>query len=272
MRGDAVAQSDPFLQVLLFRNTRQSDELGPSLWAALQEVEQFYNRALPPRTYHRFYLAESVPDEVKRALPLDWEHVGAAVKDEGFWSNLRGRYQRTYDPNRLAEKVRHLLMEQASQRPDLSERLNVGQPRGAEGRSPLDLLRDAPLLLVMDQELTPPPDWRYIIYDNCRAGVVVSIAPIDPHYWHEPPENRVASIKHRVRAACCSALGGLLGLERCDNPSCMLFESVESVSNLDRMILLGPEHGISLLADRGFEARPSDPTQVQPIIPLVPAR
>ena len=162
-------------------------------------------------------------------------------------------------------------MEQASQRPDLYERLNVGQPIGTEGRSLLDLLRDAPLLLVVDQELTPPPNWRYIICADCRAGVVVSIAPIDPHYWHERDENRVAIIKQRVRAACCSALGGLLGLERCDNPSCMLYESVESVSNLDRMILLGPEHGISLLADHGFEARPSDPTQVQPIKHLVPA-
>jgi hypothetical protein len=122
------------------------------------------------------------------------------------------------------------------------------------------------LLLVTDQEITPPPDWRYVLWDSCRNGVVVSIAPIDPHYWSERGEYRVQTIKHRVRVACCAALSEMLGLERCDNPTCLLYASVDSVISLDQMILLGPEHNIPALADHGFDARPSDPAQVQPII------
>jgi predicted Zn-dependent protease len=123
------------------------------------------------------------------------------------------------------------------------------------------------LLIVADYELTPPPTWRYIVWDVIPSGAVVSIAPIDPVYWSEPvtdTTHRTKVIKMRARAACMSVIGSLLGLQRCDNPNCFLYANVDSVVRLDDMAVVGPEHGVAELTGRGF-APTDDPATIDPV-------
>src|SRR4029453_2495881 len=112
-------------------------------------------------------------------------------------------------------------------------------------------------LVVTDIELTPPPEGRYIIWDQFPLGAVASVAPLDPEYWREPydsEQQRVVIAKRRVRAACVSIVGALIGLHRCQNESCFLYANVGSVVRLDEMELIGPEHGVAELTNRGFSA------------------
>src|SRR5262245_55590428 len=85
-------------------------------------------------------------------------------------------------------------------------------------------------VIVTDVEIAPPADWRYIIWDAFPEGVVVSLAPLDPLYWGErtSADERVGTIKSRVRAANLSIVGQLVGLTRCDNDECFLFADVDS--------------------------------------------
>ena len=121
-------------------------------------------------------------------------------------------------------------------------------------------------MLVTDVELTPPPDWRYIIWDTFPLGCVVSLAPLDPRYWGErmPHDERVGTIKRRARAAMLAIVGALVGLQRCANDRCYLFADINSVLRLDEMTHLGPEHEVEALAFRGFvdETSPEDAQEV----------
>jgi hypothetical protein len=86
-----------------------------------------------------------------------------------------------------------------------------------------------------------------------NRDTVVSTQPIDPEYWRSSDNNRLATIKHRVRTACLSAVGEMLDLKRCDNPRCVLYEDVDSVVRLDAMVQLGSEHDIPALTGKGFD-------------------
>jgi hypothetical protein len=78
----------------------------------------------------------------------------------------------------------------------------------------------------------------------------------------------VAIIKHRIRTAGLSVVGTFLGLKRCDEENCFLFDDVDSVTRLDDMVYLGGDHGLPELANRGFATRPDDPNRVQTIEPV----
>jgi hypothetical protein len=120
-------------------------------------------------------------------------------------------------------------------------------------------------LIVTDIELQPPPDWRYIIWDSFPSGAVVSIATLDPAYWREPDRSethRVRAVKKRARAACISVVGSLIGLHRCSNPECFLFSEVDSLVRLDEMKVVGPEHGVRELTNRGFTPN-DDPAAIE---------
>jgi hypothetical protein len=152
---------------------------------------------------------------------------------------LRGRYRETVDQNRLVPAVRSVLAE------------------GAEGRR---------LIVITDCEIVPPEGWRYIIWDQIDDDVVVSIPPTDPHFWRIPDKDRVARIKHRIRSACLSICGIMIGLDGCDNPSCVLNRDVDSVNALDYMLRFGQEHGLEELAERGFAPTTKNPSRVQPLV------
>ncbi|MBV8309496.1 MAG: hypothetical protein JO344_03760 [Planctomycetaceae bacterium] len=225
-------------QILLFSNAANSNELGLTLWAVFKEVEHLYDGHDKRVSFRRSCLAESVPKEVQGEVSLPWETIASTLKDPNQWQQAHGRYTRTFDQQKLLDLALGL----------------IGDPK-----------REDQVVLVTDKEITPPSQWRYIIWSGCKGGTVVSVAPTDPVYWSQTDPNRILTIKHRVRVACCSTVGEKLGLQRCDNPNCFLYKHVDSVSTLDHMLYIGEEHELKELDRRGF-AKVDDPTQVQPVM------
>jgi hypothetical protein len=132
-------------------------------------------------------------------------------------------------------------------------------------REQLNLDYSSPLILVTNQPITPPPQWRYTIWQPVVGGVVLSTAALDPAYWEGPAArdasvNRLRVLKHRTRAANAGVLGSLIGFYRCDNPACFLFADIDSVTRLDDMLYFGAEHAVPDLTGRGFAAD-EDPYQ-----------
>lgn len=211
--------------------------MGESLWAAFKEMEAFYNYDRQRAVFRRFFLSESLPRTIRSEVAHGQQPT--VVFPEASWQQARGKYTRTYDQLRLGELSRELLEAQ----------------------------KNDYILIVTDQEISPPEEWRYIIWESWDNGGVVSLAPLDPEYWQIEDPNRVSTVKHRVRAACLAVVGRFLGLEACDNEKCFLYNPVDSVSRLDLMVSLGSEHKIPALENRGFLARARDPNKVQRIRP-----
>jgi len=155
-----------------------------------------------------------------------WRRVPSTI-----WEEARESSQRTYNSARLARLVPAILGEQQSATP----------------------------IVVVDQSITPPKNWRYILWNNR----VVSIAPMDPQYWHTKEPNRVAVIKQRVRAACMQIVGGSLGLRCCNNENCYMYGNVDSVERLDVMVKLREGHRIQSLTNWGFDIPGGQPQYVQ---------
>lgn len=227
------------IQVLVFQSPEKAKQLGPAVWAAFQEIENFYNHD-QQRLVCRRLVFDPGQDEPFRSELGSCNDNTAGTSAESFWVSARGRYHRTIDQNRLVALMREKLPTQE---------------------------RELPMVVITDSEITPPPDWRYIIWDNADDNcLVVSIAPTDPLFWREQiSPRRIAVIKHRVRTAGLSATGELLGLRFCKNSSCFLFDDVESTEMLDSMLILGKEHKIPGLEGLGFSPRPRDPFGVQRI-------
>jgi predicted Zn-dependent protease len=248
---------------LLFRDPAAARDFGPFLWAALREVEAFYNADEIRAKYFRVFLAPEIPAAFRKESGWpEWalQGIEAEVGDESKWQAARGTFSRTCDPEKLAAWTRHLI--------------------GPHSRG-------RRLVLVTDAEITPPKGSRYIIWRATRGvaskATVVSAAPTDPSYWKTRDSRRLATIKHRVRTACLSSVGAALGIKKCKNPACFRCKPVESVVDLDRMRYLGEEHNVPGLALRGFErwpqtyagpkparglagVRPLDPAEVQTIV------
>jgi hypothetical protein len=122
------------------------------------------------------------------------------------------------------------------------------------------------LFIVTDHSITPPEGWRYIIWDGTETDdAVASIVPLDPETWGIDDKNRMATIKHRIRTACLSSIGQFLGLATCRTPTCFLKKPVDSVTDLDVMRSLGPEHTSEApgLTGWGFDLPGKDTTEVQ---------
>lgn len=251
-------------QVLLLKDPAYSTELGEALWAAFREVENFYNEGEKRADFRRFYMSEAIPDSISKkdsgctVSPLqkmrylfsgvsvqpvggkDWELTRTISQSDKQWTSTEGQFIRNYDSGRIARMAWELAVS--------------GPDKRSSGNSTMQVV-------VTDLVLTPPPGWRYII----RSRDVVSIAPTDPQFWHMKDPNRNAIVKHRVRTACLAVVGQLLGLEQCDNERCFLFRNVDSVTRLDDMVVLGPEHNIPALSERGFEIIARNPRVVQEI-------
>ena len=243
--------------VLLLLERGASEELGPALWAAFKEVEAFYNLDMKRAKFRLFNISKPVPKTRDRSIVSRvWDFVipdarlgnkrkekQEISKERGSWKTptpeqlqgVKGKFSRTVNAEKILRLVGELLPDQHA---------------------------DAQVT-VIDQELTPPPDWRYVIWDRR----VISTVPTDPQYWGMKDPDRIAIIKHRVRTACLSNVGSLIGLGRCANESCFLYRNVDSVMCLDGLVKLGPEHaGVAALEGRGFEILSSDPGAMQPIV------
>lgn len=110
-------------------------------------------------------------------------------------------------------------------------------------------------VVLTDLAITPPREWRYIIWDVTPSGAVISAAPLDPAYW-EPSaaaDMRRSTIARRATAAQLCVMGSLLGLRRCDNERCFMFGNIDSVTRLDNAEIYGPEHEIEELTSRRLE-------------------
>lgn len=248
-----MAEPTPLIQVLLVRNPDICEDVGEALWAALKEIELFYNLGAMRVSCRRYFLTPLIPSWWGRSVfkfirgdfspGIEPEAVAndaqiATLRDASFWQKAQGKYSRTYNQDALGQQVRELLG------PETSDKL---------------------LMLVTDQELTPPKGWRYIIWDGIQTGAAISIAPTDPQYWRDTDANRVATIKHRIRTAGLSVAGTFLGLKRCEEENCFLYDDVDSVTRLDEMVYLSAHHGLTELANRGFATRPDDPNRVQTV-------
>ena len=217
--------------MLLLREADNARDLLAPLWAAFAETEQFYRWPGLASEFRRVY-AGARPTGVPVQLS-DTQLVPDSAVAAVAWPSALGRLSRTYDAAKLGPLMR-------------------------------DLVRaDNVVVLVTDLELTPPEGWRYIIWDPFDNGTVISIAPTDPRYWRSRDPNRMSTIKHRIRTACISVVGESMGLNRCQNPECLLYDNVDDVEVLDAMVYLGPEHSLTERTGRGYRPRPSNPAVAQ---------
>lgn len=245
------------IQALVLFEERSSDDYGLALWAAFHEVDRFYRMAGAEVEYRRFYVAPSPPnpsflESITRAfgkwIPggqlqsasdlLSKNQVRSSASPSAELSDSR---RRTYDQRKLGSVIRKMV-----------------DPKESGDH----------LMIVTDRPITPPRNWRYIIWEtdpNSNTSVI-STAPLDPEYWRDKDPNRIFHIKTRTRNAALSITGELIGLERCDNPACFMFDDVDSVTVLDDMQELGDEHGLRKVTGYGFDDSGKDPTLVQPVI------
>jgi hypothetical protein len=251
-------------QVLLLRDPRYSEELGEALWAAFREVENFYNDGEQRAVFRRYYFSETIPESIQKRETgeavsavqkmrefftgsgnrpvgeVSSEVTTRILQNDSKWATTAGPYVRSFDAGkiaRLAWELTHAGSEESWSREGTMQ------------------------VVVTDLVLVPPEGWRYIIWSRD----VISIAPTDPKFWNMKEANRKSILKHRVRTACLSVTGQLIGLKRCDNERCFLCKNVDSVTRLDDMVVLGPEHNIGALSQKGFEIFAIIPGKVQDI-------
>jgi len=150
----------------------------------------------------------------------------------------QGKYSGTYDPYKLIETTREFI--------------------GSHDR----------LLLLTNFEISPHENWRYFLWENYNNASVVSVASMDPMYWRMEDPHRLPTLKHRARVACLNAVGRQIGLNSCENYRCFLFDPVKSVTDLDDMILLGPEHDLVGLTNKRFSTNLEKPEKMDSLVKM----
>lgn len=210
--------------VVVCRDDDGARELGGMLWSVLAEVSVFYNLDKPRGEFKRWWLGNNAPTNLTIG---NSDHIVTRKLGDKWWEPLQSSSSWLIDQERLAKAVRELIPQE-------------------EGR----------IIVVTDEEITPPPEWRYIIWDGSLKGAgVASLAPLDPRYWGDRTPDREQIIKRRIRAALLSMTGTRLGFQRCNNTRCYLYANVDSVTALDVMIALGHEHEQEGLSDKVFSGR-----------------
>lgn len=265
-KEDLLLADEPRLihQILALSNREISLTLGPALWAALKEAEQFVNRDRPRFRFRRSYVSEFIPEQVRgtgiiqsgmrwferffSANRSDRENSSETFLgpvDRTAFDPAKGRYSRTYEPEALAEIVR-----------------NMNREEGIEPGFNL---------IITDRELMPSPEFRYLLwwYDDERdSAAVISTWAMDPEYWRMHDDHRSATVKQRARVAMLWSLLHAFGGRSCDNETCFLYGSISSFSDLDQIRLLGAEHkNLEGLTGYGFDSQPRRPDEVQEVLP-----
>jgi hypothetical protein len=251
-----MTKSASIVQVLLLFGETNSRVFGLSLLAMLREIEQFYSLLEPKPLFRRFYISPFVPSS----------HVLENIVGE-----IGGLFGvNTKSPGSLlqhTECIVEIIPEDevlSAHKKTLDQKKIIG---AVKKRLPQLQPKDS-LIVFTDRAITPPRNWRYILWDfPSSRGLdgVISVAPMDPQYWRDPDLNRIATLKYRARSAGLTAIGSLLGLDRCENVECFLFHDVDSVRVLDQMRLIGHEHNVAQLGGLGFSQTTEDPAFVQGI-------
>lgn len=246
--------------VMLFHRPELITEFGAALWAAFQEVKHFYTAADPAVG---FSLHRMIVQGCESLLSLrDGREL---LVPSTLWDAAWGPYSGTIDHTRLIHKVRETLPEE----------------------------RDRPLLVVIDEELTPPEGFRYVMWldSKINAATVLSLSTLDPQYWTEvAPGPRLVSVdsdstksdcvrktitKRRARTLSLLIVGSFLGLSRCNTPNCFLYEQTTSVARIDQLVQLGPEHAgelpeIENVIGASFPYESANPEKVDSLIVNTP--
>ncbi len=255
-----MARDGAFVQILVLFEEKNALDYGLALWAALHEVEHFYRPAAPSLTYRRYFVSPASPEPsflTRIARSLGQIFVNAP---EGSAIDL-------LDPRTIRPISKQLRAEEAAV---IDQHQLV-----AAVRDVTDEMSDAPMLIVTDRAIIPPRDWRYIIWDAAGSiwsdtvsppAVALSVAPLDPRYWRESETDRIATIKSRARAAALSITGSMLGIGRCADRACFMFNPVSSVLTLDGMRRFGRDHDLPELEGRRFDSRVTDPGAVSPVV------
>lgn len=249
--------------VLTFHSNEASSALGRPLWAGLAEVARYFTPSSPGRwlevplptrsreqaivlpRFRRWYVATAPPP-----FPLGEDEV-----DSQFVQLPEERVTETWEGSRL-RRTQH---DHAVLGPAISACI-----------SDIAEVALGSVIVVVDREIVPPSDWRYVLWDSFPGGTVISTAPMDPNYWGAPvPEReRKREMKQGMRAAALCIAGTRIGLSRCENPNCFMFGAVDSVSRLPEMRQLGPEHTVMGLERGIFPVSESHPDRVT--APLMP--
>lgn len=251
--------------VLVFREPEQAQRLGGILQAALRELENLFNyqrtriqvtrhlisetpiRGAPEsefplvrfvkKTWSAITGETSLPPEMKE----NWNAVALGEQKRGFWEASKGKFVDTVNPEKLLEFVRSTV-------------------RAAD---------DRPMIVVVDQRITPPPGYVYIIgktYGPKDNQAIISTVPLDPAYWNLSEPNLQAIIKQRFRASCASFIGKFLGTTACPEPACYMYLLAQDPEALDWMVRIGVEHTeLEGAAGRGYSEPRGDATIVQEI-------
>jgi hypothetical protein len=247
------------IQVLLLFDALNSRDLGLALWAALVEIEQFYNLDKQRAAFQRYYVSPFVP---RRSGP-----IGSAVRP--ISSAIRSALGWTPEPQSALDYLRQeerretdLARFDPREKPtDGTRFMEYARGLVSETSNPF------PVVVFTDREITPPRDSRYSLWHLMGDNAIISMRPMDPRYWRDQDPNRGSTIKQRVRAAGLLVTGTLLNFRRCENPHCFLYEDIGSVTTLDFTTELGKEHAVPALAGRGFQSSVvMDPTLVQPVV------
>jgi hypothetical protein len=207
-------------QVAVVHEPGAASEFGELLWTAFAEVAAFYNHGRTRAKFERRWIGAGAPPVISTSDVLDRE------LDDDWWDSVRSSSTLLIDHQSLAKAVRQMFSRQ--------ERL----------------------IIVTDEELKPPAGWRYVISEDVTTGRhdgVASFAPLDPLYWGDADPRRLQTMKRRIRGTLMGMVGERLGFEPCDNSKCFLFADVDSVTVLDGMSTIGPEHpGAGPLTDKVF--------------------
>lgn len=223
-----------------FRSSKQAHEYGAVVDQAMDEVRDFFSLT---------------PEEPSSSMPrpVGLSTISATGQSPPAFPRLE------YRPPSISV---HRLLPESSDPSDpvirLWDQIKPAAPSADQAEiaylARTHLESQGVLLVVTDQLITPTKDQRYVIWDVTPSGFVLSTAPLDPKFWGEGPydEIRRATIKRRVRSSAIAIIGTTLGLKRCSRRGCFLDRSVNSVTLLDQMFFIGPEHSESHLVGWGY--------------------
>lgn len=237
-------QPIPITQLLLFGDAATARELGNVLWLALDEVRRLFSSDGAPAAFN-----VPLPDGSLAAVRPEIQMLLLAPVPV---PSVAPEYRLAAGESRAGAVIERALRDAVDSRGGVD-----GSALARSVQAQLGLDERIPFVLVTDQPITPPPHWRYAIWQPVAGGGVLSTAVLDPAYWGGPAlggadVDRLLVLKHRTRAASAMVIGSLIGLYRCDNPTCFLYADADSVARLDGMLHLGAEHAVPDLTGRGF--------------------